>query len=56
MRSPNRTMKLAPYGKLTIPHDIWKQLCLKPGDKGLFTLRQDGTLTLRFEQKQPKER
>ncbi|MGV2896672.1 hypothetical protein ACNPPY_12830 [Achromobacter sp. AGC78] len=56
MGSSNKAMKLASHGKLTIPHNLRKQLDLKPGDKGFFTLRQDGTLTLRFEQKPSEER
>lgn len=47
---------LAPHGKLSISHGLRKQLGLKSGDKGFFTLRQDGTLALRVEQKPSEER
>lgn len=50
MPSSPKFMRLASSGKLTIPHDIRKRLGLKPGDKGYFVLRNDGVLTLRFDE------
>lgn len=50
MPSSPKFMRLASSGKLTIPHDIRERLGLKPGDKGYFILREDGVLTLRFDE------
>ena len=49
MRRSRLTSILSRQGNLTAPHDLREQLGLKLGAPYEFFLREDGTLTARFD-------
>ncbi len=50
MRQEKFIRVLSQLGKVTIPHELRKKLGAQPGTGYQFSLSEDGTLTLRFEQ------
>lgn len=52
MRREKSTSVLSPFGKVTVPRDLRKQLGIEPGTAYRFSLSENGTLTLSFDQPQ----
>jgi AbrB family looped-hinge helix DNA binding protein len=55
VRNPRLTSTLSTQGRVTVPHELRKQLGLKQGTPYEFLLREDGTLSLRFNQPKGEE-